>query len=124
MATRLFIIESARAERDQLEYLVEELGLGGAERRIGRDMDEIVDRVAMAWACYHDLDWRGVRRAITPVPELARRIGLSGIGRVAADVLETTRARDKPSSAATLERLTRLVESGTDAIGRCWLQSS
>lgn len=109
--TRLKITESARVDLDQFEILRRELGSSGAERQVGRDVEEIGDRIALAWAAYYDDDKPGIASTVQPLAKIAVRTGWSSLARVSLDVKTTAQAGDGPGLAATLERLTRLFET-------------
>lgn len=117
---RLRVRERLSADPVQLELLVRQFGERGAERRIGAAMDEIADCVARAWAHCLAEDVDGVRAAAAPVARLARDIGLCPVARVARDVASSCRDGDMAAVSATLDRLTRLSESGVRAIGAAW----
>lgn len=103
--------ERARLDRDRLESLVRELGEPGAERIVGRAMEELAVRLSRLEVAYKAGDLAAVAKAASSMVAVADQVGMASMARVARDVTITAHAGDGAGFAATVARLLRVGEA-------------
>ena len=108
--------EAARLDRDRLEHLVRELGEPGAERVVGRAMEELAVRLQKIGTDYGRNNIRAVEKSAHSLIAIADQIGMSTLARVARDVVETAGRSDATAMAATVGRLQRVGEASLMSI--------
>jgi hypothetical protein len=108
---RLSYFEAARFDRARLEALILELGEPGAERLIGRALEDLALRLNRIERGARLGDVDAVLAQSQALVRLADDVGMSDLARVAGDVVALSRGGDAAALAATIARLIRLGES-------------
>jgi len=114
--SQLHLDEVVRLDVECLDEIREQLGLNGGETAISMAMEDLAVLLYHAtklW-CANDLD--GLEPAVRQVAGVARRIGMPGLARVAADVLSLCNGGDAVALAATVARMRRVGERSLLAI--------
>jgi hypothetical protein len=103
--------EPARLDRIRLEQLIVEHGEPGAERLVGRTLDNIALRLNRCERAWRGSEDRRVCEAAEELAIYAEHIGLVSLERVALDVAAAAAVGDHVALGATLARLVRIGES-------------
>ena len=103
-------------DASQLEALCAELGVPAAEDVLCRAMEELGARLCQV----HEDHAKGKRpemlTGLRRIRAIADQIGLSGVARVAGDVLSCMAHHDGVAEAATMARLARIGERSLSAL--------
>lgn len=97
-------------DRDRLETLVSELGEPGAERLVGRALEELAVWLNRTDRAYRKSDMATVLIGAEQISRIAMQVGLSTLNRVAQDVTRSCEADDTTALSATLARMMRIGE--------------
>ncbi len=100
--------EAVRLDPDCLLELYASLGERRAERVVAAAMAEIAARMGELDRHVATGDAAGAARCADRLVAVARQIGMTGLARVATDVVAATSAADNAARAATVARLGRL----------------
>lgn len=103
--------EPARLDRDRLEELVIELGEPGAERMVGRALEELAIWLNRADRAYAIGDALKVADCASDLCRISAEVGLVSLHRVARDVRHTATVGDNAALSATMARMMRIGES-------------
>lgn len=108
--------EGVRLDPDPLVALYSALGESGAERVIGRAMEELAARLSEMLK--HEDEGRSdlLVRSARLLAKVADQIGMATLAAVANDVVTTACAGDQTGQAATLARLVRIGERSLTAV--------
>jgi hypothetical protein len=120
---RLLHAERTEIDGRRVHALVREMGHTSAERLFGRALDEIDERMRAADRAAARGDMRATARSARQLVAVANAVGLTSIARVAKMVMDTAEAGDGAALAATLARLSRLMDGAVRAIGEAWAAS-
>ncbi len=101
---------------DRLTELYVKLGEAGAEDVICRVMEDLATRLADIHDVQGIADDRLLQQAVRNIAELAGKIGLTGLFRVALDVEYCLNFKDYPARAATITRMLRIGEKSLTTI--------
>ncbi|MBT8409807.1 MAG: hypothetical protein KJN93_09290 [Alphaproteobacteria bacterium] len=102
--------EYSRLDRDRLEVLVSELGEPGAERIVGRALEELAVWLNRTDRAYRKSDMATVVIGAEQISRIAMQVGLSTLNRVARDVAQSCETGDTAALSATLARMMRIGE--------------
>lgn len=103
--------EPARVDRGRLEQLVEDYGPGGAERLMGRTLEDLAVRLNRADRAWRRGDTVRLCHGARELADVAERIGFLGLAR-AADVVSRVAIEGDPAAlGATVGRMMRLGEA-------------
>ncbi|MFZ5964156.1 hypothetical protein ACOXXX_14515 [Thalassococcus sp. BH17M4-6] len=108
--------EGARLDADRLDSLYSQLGPQGAENVVCRAMEELAFRLAHIDRMYCRNDLAEMRKTTRGLIGIAEQIGMTGLARVARDVVGCIDDGDATALAATLARLARSGEGSLMAI--------
>ncbi len=100
--------EPALLDRDQLEQLVCEMGEPGAERIIGRALEELAVRLNRIGMAYEAGNYDKAVQGAQGLVGIADQIGMALVAKVARDVAQAAANDDYAAVAATIARLTRV----------------
>jgi NAD(P)H-nitrite reductase large subunit len=115
--TRLYHCEDVRLDRDRLRILAADLGEIGAERVIGRAIEEIAVRLTRIENAYAEGDVRRVAKGARSLIAIADQTGLSTVRDIAADV---TALCSDDSGAALGACVSRLIRVGEMSLVTIW----
>lgn len=102
--------EYSRLDRDRLEALVSELGEPGAERLVGRALEELAVWLNRTERAYRKSDMAMVENGAQQISKIAMQVGLSTLNRVARDVRQSCKGGNTAALSATLARMMRVGE--------------
>lgn len=108
---QLTLAEAVRVDRDRLEKLVDEYGTHGAERLVGRLLEELAVRLNQTERAWHAGDLGQLHDGALDLSGLADRLGLLGLARSAASVAEVSLRDDPAALGATVARMMRVGEA-------------
>lgn len=108
--------ESPRIDPDRIEELRCEVGALAAEDMVCRAMEDIALRLCHLHALAENGRRDELRKGLQTLGTIAEQIGLTGITRIAGDVLTCIAHDDPVAEAATLARLTRTGEQSLAAL--------
>jgi len=108
--------EGVRLDPIPLVALYSDLGQKGAERQLSRAVEELAARMAEVMRHTDEGTAPSAIRAARLVGQIADRIGMASLARIAADVVATTEFCDHAAQAATLARLVRACERSLSAV--------
>ncbi len=108
--TRLYHCEDVKLDFDRLRILSAELGEAGAERVIGRAMEEIAVRLTRIENAYSECDIARVSKGARSLIAIADQTGLSAVANIAADVTRVCSQDDGAALGACVARLIRVGE--------------
>ncbi|WP_318338533.1 hypothetical protein [Defluviimonas sp. D31] len=101
---------------DCLVALYAELGEVGAERVLGRAMEELNARLTEMQRFVDEGRTAQLTRSARLLIKVAEQIGMPSFARVADDVVRATEAGDNAAQAATLARLIRIGDRSLNAV--------
>lgn len=101
---------------DRMTELYVQLGEAGAEDMICRVMEDLATKLADIHEVQGIADDQLMQQAVRHIAEVAGKIGLTGLSRVAMDVEYCLNFDDHPARAATLARMIRIGEKSLTAI--------
>ncbi|MDW4549679.1 hypothetical protein R5H32_09970 [Defluviimonas sp. D31] len=108
--------EGVRVDPDCLVALYAELGEVGAERVLGRAMEELNARLTEMQRFVDEGRTAQLTRSARLLIKVAEQIGMPSFARVADDVVRATEAGDNAAQAATLARLIRIGDRSLNAV--------
>ncbi|MEL6169567.1 MAG: hypothetical protein AAFR35_12820 [Pseudomonadota bacterium] len=111
IVSNLQLREAAELDRDRLDLLVRELGEPGAERVVGRALDDMGRRLFSIEAAYLNDELARVRRGANALQAVADQVGFATLARVSGHVADTATSGDPTSLSATVARLIRVGEA-------------
>ena len=114
--TELSFSELVQVNPDRINCLVRELGEFGAERVIGRAMEELAVRLARVKCAVDEKDPARVAKGAQGLVAIADQIGMHTLAEVARDVAGIAQTTDSAALAATAHRLGRIGEKSLMAI--------
>ncbi len=109
--------ETAIVDVAQMEEIWIDRGSAEAGRIIGAALDDLAHSLACIGMSYRDARLDGIRTEAHAAAEIANRIGLDRLGRVARTVALLSSGRDVAALAANVDRLLRL---GDGALAKVW----
>lgn len=115
--SHMAFVEDAALDPDPMLELFTKLGEDGAERAITRSLHDIARDLEQVRLCATRDTWGDAGPALRGLVHTAAHIGLTGVSRVASDVLVCVAEKDRAGIAATAARLTRL---GDQALSELW----
>ncbi|WP_316649394.1 hypothetical protein [Ovoidimarina sediminis] len=101
----------------RLEEILLTHGERGAERFLGRTLEDVAVRLSRVERCWQRGEVGALRRTARALSEAAGQIGLTTLSRVALDVSQVTWRNDPAALAATVSRLVRVGEA---SLMRIW----
>ncbi|MGB0900377.1 hypothetical protein [Halocynthiibacter sp.] len=108
--------ESPGLDPDRMTELYVQLGEAGAEDVICRAMEELATKLADIHEVQVIADQHVLQHSARSVAELAGKIGLTGLSRVALDVDYCLNFNDPAARAATMARMIRIGEKSLTAV--------
>lgn len=108
--------EGVRLNPDCLVALYAELGEAGAEKVIGRAMEELSVRLREMQRFADEGKSAALMRSAGLLIRVSEQIGMTTFSRVAGDVARATEADDRAGQAATLARLVRIGDRSLTAV--------
>lgn len=108
--------EAVYLDADRLEEICQQFGYSGGEVAICAAMEDIADLLQQAGKQWRGQDLSGLEASARQAAVLAERIGMSGLARVAGNVMALTEGKDMAALAATVARMRRLGEQSLLAI--------
>lgn len=108
--TRLRLDEAARLDTDRLETLVLEYGEPGAERFLGRTLEDIAVRLNRVERSWRRKDLVRLCHGARELSGVAEIVGLTTLARAAANVSSAAISGDMAAMASTVARLSRIGE--------------
>ncbi|MBT8457068.1 MAG: hypothetical protein HKO95_01020 [Rhodobacteraceae bacterium] len=103
--------ETARFDPDRAAELVAEMGEAGAERLIGRSLEDIAVALNRIERAGRSGDRERIKKTAREIAAIADYAGFSTLGRVARDALRTADTGSDAAHYAVLARLLRVGES-------------
>ncbi len=108
--------ESVYLDTDRLEEICFRLGYAGGETAICAAMEDLAALLHQAGKSWKQGDVAALETGARQVVDLADRIGMSGLARVAGDVAALSQGHDSAALAATVARMRRMGEQSLLAI--------
>lgn len=109
--SRIRPFEPVRVDRDRLETLVADYGPQGAERLIGRTLEDIAVRLNRADRAWRNDDHVSLCAGARELSDVASRVGLDGLSRTAGNVSQVAMTGDQAALASTVARMMRIGEA-------------
>lgn len=104
-------IEPARLDRIRLEEIVVEFGEAGAERMVGRVLDNIAIRLNRCERAWQSGDLERVKVSAEDLLTYANQIGMISLERAAANVVDASDTGEPAALGATVARMVRVGET-------------
>lgn len=114
--TRLVPQDAVRMDGGAVRDLMRNWGTQNVEELMCSAMEDLLRHTARMEEAYQACEFDTLLRRVSDVAEIADRIGLYALGRVAADVAVCAGQGDDTALAATLSRLMRQVRGACDEI--------
>lgn len=108
---KMRLSETARVDRERLEALVEDYGSQGAERFLGRALEQLALRLNRAERAWRRGDLVRLCHGARELSDVAERVGFVGLARVAGTVSRLAMGGDPVALAATVSRMLRVGEA-------------
>ncbi|MEM9343249.1 MAG: hypothetical protein AAGA87_09400 [Pseudomonadota bacterium] len=108
--TRLRVNEAARLDTDRLESLVLEYGEPGAERFLGRTLEDIAVRLNRVERSWRRKDMVRLCHGARELSGVAEMVGLTTLARAAENASSAAISGDLAAMASTMSRLSRIGE--------------
>ena len=108
---RIRPVETARVDRGRLEALVQDYGTQGAERLMGRTLEEIAVRLNRIERFWRQEDHVRLCHGARELSDVADRVGLVGVAAASATVSGVAMTGDSAALGATVCRLLRVGEA-------------
>ncbi|MCR8549023.1 hypothetical protein M4578_14385 [Salipiger sp. P9] len=108
--------EKAGLDPERLHGLYARFGTQEGENLVCRAMEELAYRLGMADRLYEQADLAGMRKCTRALGAIAEQIGMSGLCRISADVVQCIDDGDAVALAATLARMARMGERSLYAV--------
>jgi len=108
--------ETVRVDPVRLTELCNQLGQSEAEDLVCRAMEELAVRLSFAERQYRQGKHADMRQSVLALVNIADRIGMYSLSRVAGDVILCLDAGDSTATAAVVARLIRIGERSLSAI--------
>ena len=111
MILQLQLAETSQLDERRLAEIAARLGAVGADDMISRGMEDLAVQLARIHKAYLRGNASLMEATLTQICDLAFRLGMPGLLRVARDVGALMDRSDDPALAATVARLGRIGES-------------
>ena len=103
--------EPAEIDSDRIEALIDDYGSDGAERFVGRALEELAVRLNKTERAWRRGDTVRLCHGSRELADVADRIGLSGLARAATAASRIAMSGDAAAIGATVGRMLRLGEA-------------
>lgn len=111
VVSRLMHSEVAQFDADRTTVLMAEFGEAGAERMIGRSLEDIAVRLNTVERAQREGNFEKARAAAREMALIADYAGFASLARVAKDAMRVIECGDPAARGAVLSRLVRVGES-------------
>ncbi|MGR3377701.1 hypothetical protein [Salipiger abyssi] len=108
--------ETPGLDPERLAELYTRLGARDGENMVCRAMEELACRLGQADRFYEEGDLAQMRKCTRALGAIAGEIGMTGLSRIAIDVVQCIDDGDAVALAATLARLARIGEGSLYAV--------
>ena len=108
--------ETVRLDRDQLEVLCLQLGPKGADKLVNQSLEDLAVGLSHIQKKYAAGKVDETRQEIRKLVDIARKLGMTTLARVARDALDLAGGNDAVGYHAVLSRLTRIGEGSLIAV--------
>jgi len=109
-------VEKAGLDPERLEGLFARVGTRAGENMVCRAMEELAYRLGRADSHHESGEYAEMRKCTRALGAIAEQIGMSGLSRIAGDVVQCIDDGDPVALAATLARMARMGERSLYAI--------
>ena len=108
--------EPVRLDRDQLEFLVLQMGPMGADQVVSQAMEELAVLLARIERQQRDGALDALQEGVRALVRIAQKVGMTTLARVGRDVLCLLGGHDSAAYGAVLARLLRVGEGSLVAV--------
>ncbi len=108
--------ETVRLDRDQLEVLCLQLGPKGADKLVNQALEDLAVGLSHIQKKYAAGQVDETRQEIRKLVDIARKLGMTTLARVARDALDLAGGNDAVGYHAVLSRFTRIGEGSLIAV--------
>jgi len=108
--------EAVRLDRDQLEVLCLQLGPKGADKLVNQALEDLAVGLSHIQKKYAAGQVDETRQEIRKLVDIARKLGMTTLARVARDALDLAGGNDAVGYHAVLSRFTRIGEGSLIAV--------